>query len=261
MEIVEEDIIFPCPDSPITRTPRASPTLRGRASRSHSAATRINDYSDEEYDEFFDDFFPSNKSRSIDTVSGGRMDQVSNQVSFKDYFQLTVLQRDHSKLKEAFMQMLNVRFINPQIITVLPFYLQAVFREVQTLPNVKLYLPLPSGVAPSSDSDAGSHFSLESSSSTTLVDTASSKSSPVQRRLSESSKLSRESQNSLQARLHLYRTIEVVRSCKEAIWVEYEKLHYSERKMPNSRLDRDDFEMYFLNWEWYADWPVRTSGS
>lgn len=149
------------------------------------------------------------------------------------------------------MQMLNVRFINPQILTVLPFYLQAVFKEVQSLPNVKLYLPLPSGVVPNSDSDTGYHFSLESSSSATLVDTASLASSTSQpRRNSEASNYTRESQSSLRARLHLYRTVEIVRGCKEAIWSEYEKLHYAERNKPNSRLDRDDFEMYFLNWEW-----------
>ena len=77
VEIIEEDILFPCTDSPITRTPRASPTLRGRASRSHSGASRITEYSDDDtYDEFLEDYYPSHKSRSIDTVSGGRFDQV-----------------------------------------------------------------------------------------------------------------------------------------------------------------------------------------
>ena len=77
VEILEENIIFPCPDSPISRTPRASPTLRGRASRSHSSATRSQEYSDEDNYEDLDDYYLPNKSRSIDTVSGALFDQVS----------------------------------------------------------------------------------------------------------------------------------------------------------------------------------------
>ena len=77
VEIIEEDIIFPCPDSPINRTPRASPVLRSRASRSHSGASRLAEFSDDDtYEDFFDDYYSSSKSRSIDTISGAYNDQV-----------------------------------------------------------------------------------------------------------------------------------------------------------------------------------------
>lgn len=153
--------------------------------------------------------------------------------------------------------MLNVRFINPQILTVLPFYLQAVFQEVQTIPGLQLFLPPPSEVVDipeSSDSD--SNISVDSSSST-LVGSASSTSLLTQpRRLSEGSQVSKfshatvEPESLIRARMHLSRTVEVVRGCKEAMWDEYEKLHKMDRNVPNSRLDRDDFESYFHNWEW-----------
>lgn len=151
------------------------------------------------------------------------------------------------------MQMLSVRFINPQILTVLPFYLQAVFHEVQNLPNVKVYLPLPSGVVPNPESDAVSQLSLDSSSSTTLVDSPSINSLSTQtRRNSEASDHNRDAQNLLRARMHLCRTIETIRACKESIWPEYLKLHHHERKKPNIWLDREDFDTYFFNWEWYV---------
>ena len=43
-----------------------------------------------------------------------------------------------------------------------------------------------------------------------------------------------------------------MRSCKETIWAEYAKLHWKDRTHPNVRLDRDDFEMLFYNWERYV---------
>ncbi|THH07378.1 hypothetical protein EW145_g3428 [Phellinidium pouzarii] len=241
LEIIEEDITFPCPDTQTTRTPRASPTPRGQIPRAYPNSTRsqVCRNGEESHDKFVDESPSSNKSRSIDTVSGGRQDQ-----------------RDHSKLKEAFMQMLNVRFINPQILTVLPFYLQAVLQEVQTIPGLQLFLPPPSGVVDipeSSDSD--SNISVDSSSSTLVGSPSSTSSSAQPRWLSEVSQMSNfshatvEPESLIRARIHLSRTVEVVRGCKEAMWAEYEKLHIMDRNVPNSRLDRDDFETYFHNWE------------
>ena len=171
-------------------------------------------------------------------------------------------QRDHSKIKEAFMQMLSARFINPQVLTVLPFYLQAAFQDVQSLPVMRLFLPPPSGVVyspdQSSDSDySSSQLSLDSTSST-LVDSASSSaaSSPAtNRRFFDTPTISLSpEQEALKTRLHLSRTIEMIRACKESIWVHYEAIHSRERRMPNTRMDRDDFEALFHNWEWYGNY-------
>ena len=178
-------------------------------------------------------FYSNEKARSLETVSERRSDQ-----------------RDHSKLKEAFMQMLNARFINPQVLTVLPFYLQAAFDDVHTYPGIRVYLPPPSGVICTVEfPDNISHFSLESSS--TLVDSLSS---PVSsRRSSEASTstwASVDVTSPFRTRLHLSRLLSVIRGCKEAMWIEYEKLHRNDRTIPNERLDRDDFDMHFHNWEW-----------
>lgn len=162
------------------------------------------------------------------------------------------------------MQTLASRFINPQVLTVLPFYLQAAFQDVQSLPVLRLYLPPPSGVVYNphsvdthvSDSDdySSSQLSLDTSSSATLVESGSMNgTSPMTlRRFFDSSGiivLSPE-REALKTRVHLARLVDMMRACKESIWAEYEKLHAHERKTPNSRLDRDDFEALFYNWEW-----------
>lgn len=236
-QIIEEDLIFPCPDSPGSRTPKASPALRGRVSRSLSRSTGTSMVPDDDLDDFTLDreLNPSgSKARSLDTVSEKRQDQ-----------------RDHSKLKEAYLQMLSARFINPQVLSVLGFYLQASFADVQKLPVVRLYVPPPSGVPYNPPvSDDASYISFESS--MTLVDSASSSPTYV-RRLSDASDVpspgppSGELQRS---RFYLAKVLGIIRGCKEAIWLEYEKLHWQERSVPNESLDRDDFEMLFYNWEW-----------
>lgn len=78
LEIIEEDILFPSPDTPVTKTPRASPTLRGRMKRSQSRSTyeTVPSEEEEESKENSEENGPSEKSRSIDTISGGQQDQV-----------------------------------------------------------------------------------------------------------------------------------------------------------------------------------------
>ena len=156
LEVIEEDLLFPCPDSPNARTPRASPiprvrtehwdeglsthsTIREQDRRSpvfapHNSDSESDDDSSYEVDtspkqspttirhnrwrfDFepreevdSDEYRPGQSRSSIDTISEGRVDQ-----------------RNHERLKECFTQMLNTRFINPQVTTVLPFYLQAAF--------------------------------------------------------------------------------------------------------------------------------------
>ena len=67
-------------------------------------------------------------------------DFTEHQMSYSE----AQFRRDHSMLHEAFQSMLADRFINPQIMVVLPFYLQAAFAEVQNYPKVNVYLPPPS---------------------------------------------------------------------------------------------------------------------
>lgn len=105
LEVIEEDIIFPCPDTPSSRTPKQSPTLRPRFSRSVSRSTGgifqfETSYDTNDDDEGLEDLDLNpdpdrdrtsdrgSKGRSLDTVSERRIDS-----------------RDHTKLKEAFSQL------------------------------------------------------------------------------------------------------------------------------------------------------------
>lgn len=177
LEVIEEDLIFPCPDSPNSRTPRASPIPWSRnegwddysaptnreidrrspifappnsdsesdddlgydlnPSPKHSPTTGRNQLFrfeiDHREDTDSDEYRPGHSRSSVDTISEGRIDQ-----------------RNHERLKECFLQMLSTRFINPQVTTVLPFYLQAAFAEVHNMPALKVYLPSPSILIPKS---------------------------------------------------------------------------------------------------------------
>lgn len=230
-QVIEEDLIFPCAEPPEFKTPRASPTLQPRQTRSFSRSTAGSNGSglDEGYTAgpSHDIYLHQShvRNRSLDTISGRRSEY-----------------RDHTRLKEAFLQMLSSRFINSGVLTILPFYLQSAFQDVQIFPPVKLYLPSPTGVVqPIDQSDSTSSFSLDSSS--TLVEAESS---------SRQTSHADQPANNYRARLYLARTLAVMRGCMETLWMEYERLYRFERTKPNTRLDRDDFESYFYNWEWYG---------
>ena len=152
-------------------------------------------------------------------------------------------------LHEAFQHMLAERFINPKILVVLPFYLQAAFAEVQNYPKVNIYLPPPSIDAKhpsttthrqSTESESLVHFSPIAPLVYWPRDNSNIDSTPTLESIAASQA----------ARMHLARTIRLYISCKENLWIEYEKLHRNERQMPNIRLDREDFDTYFWNWQW-----------
>ncbi|KAJ7678912.1 hypothetical protein DFH06DRAFT_1078177 [Mycena polygramma] len=132
---------------------------------------------------------------------------------------------DHTRLKAAWDAMLSRRFLAASVITVLPFYLSSFFQNVQTHPTLQILIP-PSSVAP----DPGSRDSGDSFDADTLFDMNSSAS-----RLGDTdmysikSKSTRSSQPSQRAvpfwgRMHLAKTVNTVSACKEAIWSEYRQL-------------------------------------
>jgi len=129
---------------------------------------------------------------------------------------------DHSRLKTAWDAMLSRRFLAPSVITVLPFYLSSFFENVQTHPSLQIPLP-PSSTSP----DGGSRSSDDSFDADTLFDL-----NPSATRLGDAdmysikSKSTRSSQRSVPfwGRMHLAKTVNTVSACKEAIWAEYQQL-------------------------------------
>ncbi|KAJ3824700.1 hypothetical protein F5878DRAFT_312394 [Lentinula raphanica] len=136
--------------------------------------------------------------------------------------------QDHSRLKAAWDAMLSRRFLAPQLITVLPFYLSSCFVDIKTHPT--LHIPLP----PNSSSSQSQLFCSDYSSSTNAFNPEeqfelkrstgrlSDDENPHRR---ESKVINDPKRIFSWAPMHLARTVQTVKACKEAIWDEYVKLH------------------------------------
>lgn len=166
------------------------------------------------------------------------------------------LKRDHSILKKSYDAIFQNSFINPQVLTILPFYLQTTFPNMTlSFPVVNMYIPSPS--VPDRCLQRTYATFRHSSDSVTLVDDPSTIFSAVrndqQNDIWPTTALPRDEVidiTSYHTHMHLGRSVALIRACKEAAWIQYEKLHRHQRAQPNSSLDREDFEMYFRNWEW-----------
>ncbi|KAK1231581.1 hypothetical protein PQX77_005315 [Marasmius sp. AFHP31] len=167
--------------------------------------------------------------------------------------------QDHSRLQSAWDAMLSHRFLPSQLTTVLPFYLSSCFTDVQS--HLPLNIPLPpnspsSRVPRSRDSellDVERQFSLH----------------PAGKRISDSDEFPRNGVPGVQKHvqnlttMHLARTVQIITGCKEAIWVEYERMYTpdlppvtsSRRKdgryqfTNNKTIARESFDRAWTNWE------------
>ncbi|KAJ7773356.1 hypothetical protein B0H16DRAFT_1512087 [Mycena metata] len=259
LEIVEEDLIFPCiiPPRPvrqslaplnldfITRERRDS-SAPPSAFSSRSSNTMLSDpwtVPDSPVDHRVQkrpslptlpetQTTASSSPRNSIPFEGGSPDLARRDTSLTNYF----LQgpeiipdhhpQDHTRLKTAWDAMLSRRFLASSVITVLPFYLSSFFENVQTHPALQVSLP-PSSTAPHS----GSRSSDESFDAETLFDQNFSTS-----RLSDTdmysikSKSTGSSQRTVPfwGRMHLAKTVNTVTACKEAIWLEYKRLYPGE---------------------------------
>ncbi|KAJ7455356.1 hypothetical protein B0H11DRAFT_2067763 [Mycena galericulata] len=130
--------------------------------------------------------------------------------------------QDHTRLKTAWDSMLSRRFLAGSVIAVLPFYLSSFFENVQTHPSFQIPLP-PSSLSPAS----GSRSSDDSFDADTLFDL-----NPSVRRLSDADTYSIKSKSTVSShrtlpfwgRMHLAKTVNTVTACKESIYLEYERL-------------------------------------
>ncbi|KAJ7126888.1 S-adenosyl-L-methionine-dependent methyltransferase [Mycena epipterygia] len=167
--------------------------------------------------------------------------------------------RDHTRLKAAWDAMLSRRFLAASIVTVLPFYLSSFFENVQTHPSLQVALP-PSLTSP----DTESRSSDDSFDADTLFDSSL-------RRLSDADMYSIKSRSTSSSqrtvpfwgRMHLAKTVNTVSACKEALWVEYEKLYPGDlppiitktarpkdaRFRPVKHSPREAFETDWSGWE------------
>lgn len=176
--------------------------------------------------------------------------------------------RDHSKLKAAWDAMLHNRFLCPELVTVLPFYLSSCFGDVRTHPTFHIPLPVNSGSVtantkadPLPSSFDYSHYFHLSSITRNTGETQKQVSLVTNGRTSS---LATSVPRSISA-IHLSKTVAIVQACKEAIWEEYNKLYSpSSDSRPIARMTRpgkydmlassessirDKFDLEWTNWE------------
>jgi hypothetical protein len=135
--------------------------------------------------------------------------------------------RDHARLKSAWEAMLSHRFLATKLLSVLPFYLSSIFIDIRMNPPLKVHLP-PNSVNPRGTADSGSIDRATSLYSPPETSLPSPRSSANHTTPSTEPKCSF---NSPWPTMHLARSVETVKGCKEVMWQEYEKL-YSADLMP-----------------------------
>jgi hypothetical protein len=182
---------------------------------------------------------------------------------------------DHSKLRNAWQEMLSTRWLSEQPTSVLPLYLSTIFEDYRALPALEIVMPpgtiSSAGKRPRKNSDIGTtvsdHDQLDPMSfhlrPTTVKDEDNSSVRPGEASPSRFLKAL--------APMHLARMVHTVRACKEAISEAYATLykpdlmkvttqsslreHFDTQnskhvgKEPDKNTIRDEFEIAWFNWE------------
>lgn len=239
LEIIEEDLIFPCANFARNR-PRPPPITvdfprsDSLPSSNMSIRTSATLPSLDLWPSSFEETFESMKS----LLSPSFLESPPTPTHWPTNTSTLVLPeseedegneihpQDHSRLKASWDRMLSSRFLNSSVINVLPFYLSTCFVDVQSHPPMQVSLPSNSSTPTSAArtsyeldssywSDADSQFSLVPYSGRKSNDadkgTRSRKHSPISRDAGHS--------------MHLARAVSNVVACKEAIWNEYKTLY------------------------------------
>ncbi|TDL25799.1 S-adenosyl-L-methionine-dependent methyltransferase [Rickenella mellea] len=235
LEVMEYDIIFPCADPPIPETP-SPPSPSGTITQASQIPEKLKNSNGS-------DSVRSTASSTPSLKRSGSAQLLSREPENR---------RDHSALKDAFHRMLTRRFINPNVLSVLPFYLQTSFKDVQSHPHFVAHLPPPSD-GPGGTSNETASFRLTSDSGIDMDFTHPEQMLDIAPRnalvASAFNVFNTPKKANIAGRLSLARAMRLVIGCKEEMWVEYERLHREKREKPNPRLDREEFEMHFQNWE------------
>lgn len=166
--------------------------------------------------------------------------------------------------------MLSDRFLAPNLISILPFYLGAWFNEIQTHPPLEVPLPPSSSCKRSTQPTPGLPGLVDPD---TLFELRplSSTASPESDDESTCSPIRKSSHRGVSswASMHLARTVRTIVACKESIWQAYEKLYGQDPLIPllvrsaqekylKKHFDRaqstmnplrDYFERDWINWE------------
>lgn len=309
LEIIEEDPIFPCPSvliqqqfqtSPVHVPSPSPPSAYGTPPDLHrsksttfydrpgtspehvrlSLSTTTSTGSVQEYGKFtsrLSNFLPA-FSKQYPTYnpkqpSTSTLTLVSPTTT--DSKPETEHPQDHTRLKTVWDAMLATRFLSPNIVSVLPFYLtNSSFVDAKVLSSLSVPLPPNSGTLPSLRSCKSFRSLKRKGSELHLADTPplfdfspsiSARSMTVDTYSIRSSVASTSQPPAAQwGTMHLAKTVNTIRGCKEAMFTEYKKLYSSEAlslllrtapdeedylSHPHKYVVRKAFEVDWRNWE------------
>jgi len=264
--MIEEDLIFPCGQRPLSRTPDDTSSVETTRPGSLALSVTISQ------PEGWPAWLPNDLSNDDTLPKSPSFTPLSTYFSSHSFLlsQSTLVARydrddhpqDHTKLKAAWEAMLSNRFLTAQLVTVLPFYLSSLFVDVRTHPSIQIPLP------PNSDSSSRDDRFLNEDGSTIDLDHFSILKTFSGRTSADDSPFTQPkvSQRRVQscASMHLAKTVQTIIECKESIWAEYDKLYGPSERVTQSAggkesqrspplraasLTRDDFERGWSNWE------------
>lgn len=275
VEIVEEDLIFPCS----TFRPRQPSHLSQASSflsvASCSSSTTLCPESPEERWRTISSGTANKiyKALKLDDPKRKSMavDQLSSNITLISSADCTTSRelkhpQDHTLLKAAWEAMLSRRFIPSKLLSVLPFYISSSsFVNVQTFPLFQVPLPPNSGTAPQLK-PRPSHDSFmplrraNSNNPFDLKPSPSSRSMKADGFCVRSTQLDAQPSTSLRAPMHLAKTFHTVKACEDAIWEEYETMYHDDPSLLTKRyLSSQDastdpsprafFDADWLDWE------------
>jgi hypothetical protein len=164
---------------------------------------------------------------------------------------------NHSRLKLAWEALLSSRFLPTNLLSVLPFYLSTSFVRIQTHPQLNIPLPPPSGHAPPESKTPLNSLpsGVVSSGTPDSIFHLTALSSSTEREW-KVLKATVPSSNAM----HLARSVNTIKRCKEAILHEYAAL-FAANKLPDlgsvsgdtTLSAKDFFELDWNNWLKYAE--------
>ncbi|KAF8813307.1 S-adenosyl-L-methionine-dependent methyltransferase [Phlegmacium glaucopus] len=287
LEIIEEDLLFPSPSAqlqspksqastPLTESPvlpqgpqqvrlqKKRSTLFSDRSNSSSERTRVS---------------PASSASSIaETKSNSKITnllplfynlrQSSTATLTPTPSTCTELEiehpQDHTRVKTAWDAMLTTRFLSPNLLSVLPFYLTSASFSVKVHPPILVPLPPNPGAGPllrsfqsmgslrHPDRSGGVMFDFQPALSNRSIKTDGFS---LRTSLSAGSR----PQPAPWGSMHLAKATSVVKACRQAIWVEYKKLYEPDaldilaRTAPLEELPLEP-EDYLIHRAFEVDW-------
>ncbi|KAF8907313.1 hypothetical protein CPB84DRAFT_302751 [Gymnopilus junonius] len=291
LEIIEEDLLFPCPSALL------------QSSQSSSPSTPIDQPGSFELHKsksitFFDRPSKSPERKPLLSTLGSVYQRarltsrasmlpppvsVAEQSSTSTSTLITSTDtmpgiehpQDHTRLKAAWDALLDTRFLSPNLLSVLPFYLTSSgFEETKVQSPLVVTLPPNSGNVPTLKtyrSMGSMRVKPEHSLADTLFDFSPALLSSSANYKTDGfvfwSSVFSINQPSTQGRgsMHLAKTVSTIKGCKEAIWEEHKKLYWNDalyilsrtapgeeedyKTQPYRHVVRKAFEVDWRNWE------------